>query len=111
MEAKFSPANGKTPNASTQVKIIDELYTKADLGVSSEAVIRALDPILDQRLGLLINKLSQCKPELGPLLEVKAEILEVWRMRRELKNASVKGKQAWEVIQQMFSNVRQEPTK
>lgn len=77
-----------------QLEAIQALYGQVDKGTAAETVIRVLDPIIEQRLGLLLNQLDQCPAELGPLLDLRAKISEVWRIRKELTTVSKQGKNA-----------------
>mgnify|MGYP001607782653 FL=1 len=86
-------------NVSKKYEAVDELYATADIGVASETVLKALDPLIERRLGALLDQFSVCAPELGPLLDLKARISETWRIRKELKMASMRGKKALDSLQ------------
>lgn len=86
-----------------KISQINKLYDQAELGRSSETVIRALDPFIERRLGLLLDRFAQTAPELGPLLDLRAQISEVWRMRKELRQDSLKGDAAIEVLKRVFA--------
>lgn len=86
-----------------QLEAIQSLYGKVDKGTAAETVIRLLDPIIEQRLGLLLNQLEQCPPELGPMLDLRAKISEVWRIRKELTSFSKQGSNALEVLKNVIT--------
>lgn len=84
---------------SDRIAATEKLYNEAELGASADAVLRALDPMIDRRLGLLLDQFSGCAPELGPLLDLRAKISEVWRMRKEILIARERGHKSWETLQ------------
>ena len=79
----------------------DILHDSAELGYSSELVLKAMDPMIERRLGSLLDQFDNVKPELGPLLDLRAKISEVWRIRRELKNNMLKGQNAVDVMKRI----------
>lgn len=79
------------PNLEEQAK---RLSDDSELGYSSEVVLKGLEPIIERRLSALLDEFSICLPELGPLLDVRAKICEVWRIRKQLKSNEGKGKMA-----------------
>lgn len=89
---------------------VEELCNKADQGVAAEVVLRAMDPILERRLGLLLNQFEQCPPELGPLLDLRAKISEVWIMRREMNLLAGKGKTAAEALSRILDTATSKQT-
>lgn len=93
----------KTSPLSARIVATEKLYNEAELGVSADAVLRALDPLIERRLGLLLDQFAVCAPELGPLLELKAQIGELWRMRKEILNAKAKGQQSWDTLQAILA--------
>ena len=76
----------------------DALHDSAELGYSSELVLKAMDPIIERRLGSLLDQFENVKPEMGPLLDLRAKISEVWRIRREMKKNMLNGKNAVDVM-------------
>ena len=90
------------PNLQSKYEAIDKLYELADLGVSAETVSKALAPVIERRLGYLLDQFAKCPPELGPLLDLKAQISEVWRIRQELKVQAMHGQTAMESLQRIM---------
>jgi hypothetical protein len=82
---------------------IDAAYREMERGASSESVLKVLDPLLEKRLGVLLDGFRQCPPELGPLLDFRASICELWRMRKELKDAGKIGKSAAAVLEALVT--------
>ena len=74
------------PNKLSKFEAVEKLYQEADIGVSAETVLSALDPLIERRLAFLLDQFAICDPELGKLLDLKARIAETWRIRKELKN-------------------------
>ncbi len=79
----------------------DILHDSAELGYSSELVLKAMDPIIERRLGALLDQFENTPPELGPMLDLRAKISEVWRIRREMKNNMLKGRNAVDVMRKI----------
>ena len=79
---------------SAAISKIDAAWKEMERGASAASVLNVLDPVLEKRLGTLLDGFRQCPPELGALLDFRAQICEVWRMRKELKDAAKIGKSA-----------------
>ena len=84
---------------SAAIAKIDSAWKEMERGASAESVLKVLDPLLEKRLGTLLDGFRQCPPELGALLDFRASICEVWRMRKELKDSSKIGKHAANVLE------------
>lgn len=93
----------KSSPLSARIAATEKLYNEAELGVSADAVLRALDPLIERRLGHLLDQFAVCAPELGPLLDLKAQITELWRMRKEVLNAKAKGQHSWDTLQAILA--------
>ena len=90
----------------TKFKVIDDLSSMVDLGVSANAMIQALEPIMDRRLGQLLDKFQHTPPELGPMLDLRAQISEVWRIRKEMQACRDKGQNALTTLQNIVQNIQ-----
>jgi hypothetical protein len=95
----------KPLSVSDRIESTSKLYNEAELGASSDTVLRALDPMMEKRLGVLLDKFEKTPPELGPLLDLRAQISEVWRIRKELKAARDNGRRSWETLQRILEDV------
>ena len=91
---------------SAAIAKIDAAWKEMERGASAESVLRVLDPLVERRLGVLLDGFRQCAPELGPLLDFRASICELWRIRKELKDAGKLGKNAAQVLEGIV-NVKQ----
>ena len=88
---------------SAAVAKIDSAWKEMERGATAQSVLNVLDPILEARLGVLLDSFRQCTPELGALLDHRAKICEVWRMRKELKDAGKIGKSAVAIIEALVA--------
>ena len=88
---------------SAAISKIDAAWKEMERGASAESILRVLDPLIEKRLGTLLDGFRQCPPELGPLLDFRASICELWRIRKELKDAGKIGKSAAAVLESMVS--------
>ena len=95
-------ATNENPNLQPKYEAVDKLYELADLGVSAGTVSKALAPVIERRLGYLLDQFGKCPPELGPLLDLKAQITEVWRIRQELRIQAMNGRAAMEGLQKIL---------
>ena len=102
--------NGRTNTASAQISKVDKIYQEKNKGDNAKLVLAVLDPILERRLGLLLASFRQAPPELGALLDFRAQICEVWYLRKELADAVSHGKLAEGVLEQMMLTLAQKRT-
>lgn len=93
------------PIGDSKFKVIDDLSQMAELGVSASVVVTALEPIMDRRLAQLLDKLQQCPPELGPILDIKAQLGEVWRIRKEFIAFKNKGQNASDALNNIVAGI------
>lgn len=87
------------------IRKVDGAYREKNRGEQAQQVLQLLDPMLEKRLGVLLSSFRQCPPELGPLLDFRAQICEVWYLRKELQDAVSLGKYAEGVLEQMMSGL------
>lgn len=86
-----------------KIQEMDKLYSSIEIGAASDTVLKALDPIVEARLGHLLDRLAQAPAELGAILDIRAQICETWRIRKQLKEAGKNGKNAMNTIKNIFS--------
>lgn len=84
---------------SAAIAKIDSAWKEMERGASAESILRVLDPLIEKRLGVLLDGFRQCPPELGSLLDFRASICELWRIRKELKDAGKIGRSAANVLE------------
>lgn len=94
---------------SVAINKIDAAYKEMERGATAQSIVNVLDPILEKRLGTLLDQFRQCPPELGPLLDHRAKICEVWSMRKELTDAAKLGKSSAAVIEAMIHRTNTNP--
>lgn len=74
-------------------------------GVGAETVLRALGPIVERRLESLLIALIKSPPDFDHLLDLRAQIAEVYRIQSELKAIKERGKEAGEALGEIFQPV------
>ena len=87
-------ANPFKPPLQERINAVDRLYTEAGGGKKAADVLSILDPLLEVRLGTLLDSFRLAPPELGALLDHRAAIGEVWRLRQELRKQVLAGQSA-----------------
>ena len=71
-------------------------------GIGSETLLRVLDPIIDVRINALQVELFQAKPELNTLLDIRARLAELVRIKAELVSVKSLGKEAGDALTAIF---------
>lgn len=94
---------------SDKIAAVDSLHDEAQLGYSADIVLKAMDPILERRLALLLDQFQTCQPELSYLLDLRAKISEIWRIRKELLKAKSDGSRAVEVLKTIIEAEKRTP--
>lgn len=94
---------------SVSVAKAETAWRDMEKGASAETILKTLDPILEKRLGTLLDGFRMCPSELGALLNYRAAISELWHMRKELKDAAKLGKHAAAVLEAMIQKVGTNP--
>ena len=94
---------------SVAIAKIDTAWKEMERGASAQSVLNVLDPLIEKRLGNLLDGFRQCAPELGPLLDFRASICELWRIRKELKDAGKLGKSAAAVLESITQTSTNKP--
>ncbi len=98
-----SNSNHKSPFGTLQERA-DVLHDSAELGYSSELVLKAMDPIIERRLCSLLDQFVNTPPELAPMLDLRAKISEVWRIRSEMKKNMSNGQNAVDVMRRIVES-------
>lgn len=96
-----------TESITNKIAKVDKLYVDINKGQSSEAILRVLDPLMDERLGQLLNQFEKSPPELGPLLDLRSRISEIWRIRRildDLRKVGISAQGMIEAVMEKSAN-------
>ena len=92
-----------TLKASDKITVMEKAYVDINKGQSAEATLRILDPLVDSRLGQLLSEFGRCPPDLAALLDLRAKINEVWRIRDELNKMKKLGVSAAKLLEAVTS--------
>lgn len=84
---------------------IQQVYEEASAGVGAETLLKSLEPMIERRFDALLDQFSNVAAELGPLLDFRAKIGELQRIRKELRNAKLKGDRAMEVLSRIVGGM------
>ena len=86
---------------------IQQAYSDADAGVGAATLLKILEPMIERRFDALLDQFSNVAAELGPLLDFRAKIGELQRIRKELKNAKLRGDKAMEVLSRIVGGIKE----
>lgn len=79
-------------------KSITDIYEEASASVAAETLLQAMRPQLKKAIELRLATLFSCPPELGPLLDARAQLKAVWDMQTGLERDIKKGRGAVQVM-------------
>ena len=81
---------------------LEDLYENASASVAAETLLQAMGPQLDRALNYRLSALFQAKPELGELLDCRAQLKAVWDMKQGLTNQMKKGSGAVKIMNELL---------
>lgn len=73
-------------------------------GVGADTILRVLGPVIERRMESLLLALIKAPADYDTMLDLRAQISEVYRIQHELKQLKERGKEANEVLGEIFSN-------
>jgi hypothetical protein len=83
-------------------KAVEDLYEEASASVAAETLLQAMGPQLERALSYRLKLLFDAKPELGELLDARAQIKAIWDMREGLRRDSRKGQKAVDIFNNLL---------
>ena len=83
---------------------IEDIYETASASVAAQTLLEAMGPQLDKALEFRLAQLFQAKPELGELLDARAQLKAVWEMKKGLVDQMKKGQAAVDIMNQLLVN-------
>jgi hypothetical protein len=86
------------------IGVNDKNYDLINQSVGAETMLGTLGPIMERQLEALLNQFQWCEPKLEVLLDYRAKILTIFRMKQRLKQAAAKGAEQTEVFKQMIAD-------
>lgn len=90
-----------TESITNKIAAVDKIYDEVNRGQTATSILRLLEPLMEARLGQLLNEFEKCPPDLGALLDLRAKISEVWRIRGKLNDAKKLGLGAEKMLQEI----------
>ena len=90
-----------TESITNKIAAVDKIYDEVNRGQTATSTLRLLEPLMEARLGQLLNEFEKCPPDLGALLDLRAKISEVWRIRGKLNDAKKLGLGAEKMLQEI----------
>ena len=90
-----------TESITNKIAAVDKIYDEVNRGQTATSILRLLEPLMEARLGQLLNEFEKCPPDLGALLDLRSRISEVWRIRGKLNDAKKLGLGAEKMLQEI----------
>lgn len=84
------------------VEEVTSIYDRVNASVGAETLLAAMGPGLERRIQTLLAKLAIAPPELGALLDLRAQITECNRIWSELKRAASGKQSALDALQRVL---------
>jgi hypothetical protein len=86
------------------MRLNDKDYETINTSVGAQTILSALGPMIDRQLDGLMAQFQFVEPELGKLLDHRAKILTLWRMKQNLRQGAAKGADITQAFQQMVAD-------
>ena len=99
-----------TESITNKIAAVDKIYDEVNRGQTATSILRLLEPLMEARLGQLLNEFEKCPPDLGALLDLRARIAEVWRIRRTLNDNMKLGLGAEKMLQGIMQTQHEKKT-
>jgi len=86
-----------------RLQAIDKLADQSEIGYAATIVTNVLAPKIERRLALLLDHFEHVSPDLPSMLDLRAQITEVWRIKKQLDLARADGSRAANVLETIVS--------
>lgn len=80
---------------------VSEAHAQASMGVGAVTLLEQLEPMVNDRLNRLLDAFATVKPDLEVLLDIRAKLLEVRRIQKELEKVRSTGADAARVLREI----------
>lgn len=87
----------------SKLEAVDKIVNQQEVGYAAEIVIKAMLPKIEKRLFILLDKFEHTPPDLPNMLDLRAQIVEVWRIKKELDIARADGKRASSALEAILA--------
>lgn len=83
-------------------KAIEDLYEEASASVAAETLLSAMGPQLERAFNFRLTQLFTAPPELGAILDARAQLKAIWDMKKGLTDEMKKGRGAVDVFNKLL---------
>ena len=83
---------------------LNEVRDIAIRGVGADTLLSVLGPLIEKRFEAVLGQLFSAAPTLENMLDARAQLRELWRVRHELQQVRQEGKDVSEALKQMYSS-------
>ena len=73
---------------------VSEAHAQASNGVGADTLLKLMEPLIDERLRRLLDAFATIVPELPVMLDLRAKLIEVRRIQKELERVRSTGADA-----------------
>lgn len=96
--ASNSTTSASSASIGPPPKSIEDIYEEASASVAAETLLQAMQPQLKKGMELRLMALFNSPPELGPLLDARAQLRAIYDIQLGLERDVKKGRGAVQVM-------------
>ena len=80
---------------------VSEAHAQASSGVGADTLLKLMEPLIDERLRRLLDAFATIAPELPVMLDLRAKLIEVRRIQKELERVRSTGADAAKALREI----------
>ena len=80
---------------------VSEAHAQASSGVGADTLLKLMEPLINERLKRLLDAFATIAPELPVMLDLRAKLLEVRRIQKELERVRSTGADAAKALREI----------
>ena len=80
---------------------VSEAHAQASSGVGADTLLKLMEPLINERLKRLLDAFATVAPELPVMLDLRAKLIEVRRIQKELERVRSTGADAAKALREI----------
>ena len=80
---------------------VSEAHAQASSGVGADTLLKLMEPMINERLKRLLDTFATIVPELPVMLDLRAKLIEVRRIQKELERVRSTGADAAKALREI----------